>query len=78
MFEAEVPFGKKTTDPNQPRVTAERRNWVRKETATILSKNIMVREKTKEDMFSTMKQVKYLRAKFLCKKGRKQLIISPS
>ena len=56
MFEAEIPFGKKQLDPNKPRVTVERRNWVRQETAKILSKNIMVRDRTKENMFSTMKQ----------------------
>ena len=50
MFEAEVPFGKKEKKPGQPRVTAERRNWVRKETQRIISHNILMREKTKEDM----------------------------
>ena len=32
------------------RVSPERRNWVRRESAMILSKNLMVREKTKEKM----------------------------
>ena len=50
MFEAEVPFSKKDVKPGQPRVTAERRNWVRKETQRIISHNILMREKTKEDM----------------------------
>ena len=50
MFEAEVPFGRKDKKPGQPRVTAERRNWVRKETQRIISQNILAREKTKEDM----------------------------
>ena len=55
MFEPEIPFGKKTSSPNQPRITAERRNWVRKETADILSKNLLLREKTKEQMFTVAK-----------------------
>lgn len=56
MFEPEQKFGKKESKPGQPRVTAERRNWVRKETQRILSHNIMMREKTKEDMFTTHKE----------------------
>lgn len=56
MFEAEVPFGRKDKKPGQPRVTAERRNWVRKETQRIISQNILAREKTKEDMFTTHKE----------------------
>lgn len=62
MFEAEIPFGKKSRAPNAPRVSPERRNWVRKETAKILSKNLIEREKTKEEMFSTMKMREHIYA----------------
>jgi hypothetical protein len=62
MFEAEIPFGKKSRAPDAPRVSAERRNWVRKETAKILSKNLIEREKTKEEMQSTMKMREHIYA----------------
>jgi hypothetical protein len=45
----ETMFAKKPKKVGQ-RVSPERRNWVRRETAMILSKNMMIREKTKEKM----------------------------
>lgn len=49
MF-TEVLYAKK--DPTKAhRVSPERRDWVRKESAMILAKNLLARDKTKEDMF---------------------------
>ena len=43
---------KKSGKKGGQRVSPERRNWVRRESAMILSKNLMIREKTKEKMAS--------------------------
>jgi len=49
MF-TEVLYAKK--DPTKAqRVSPERRDWVRKESAMILAKNLLARDKTKEEMF---------------------------
>ncbi len=48
MFVTEIPFAKKERSKDQPRVSPERQQWVRKETAKILSKNLIEREKVKK------------------------------
>jgi hypothetical protein len=52
MFGAETMFAKKPPKANGQRVSPERRNWVRRETAMIMSKNLVIRERTKELMTS--------------------------
>ena len=39
---------------NQVRVSPERREWVRRESAAILAQNLILRDKTKEDMKKKM------------------------
>jgi len=50
MF-TDTKFAKKATIPGAPRVSPERKVWVKKESATILAKNLIARDKTKEQMF---------------------------
>ena len=50
MF-TETKYAKKPFIPGQPRVTGERKKWVKKESANILKNNLLAREKTKEEMF---------------------------
>jgi hypothetical protein len=50
MF-AETKYAKKTFIPGQPRVSGERKRWVKKESAAILQKNLVVRDKTKDKLF---------------------------
>jgi hypothetical protein len=49
----EVPFAKRSQGSPQggERMTYERTNWVKQESAMILAKNIMAREKSKNDWF---------------------------
>lgn len=46
----DVPFAKKDRS-HGPRVSPERKAYVRKESAILLAKNMIAREKAKEDMF---------------------------
>lgn len=50
MF-TETKFAKKKFIPGQPRVNNERKRWVKKESAAILSKNLIARDKTKDALF---------------------------
>ena len=45
-------YGKKDFIPGQPRVSRERKLWVKKESAAILAKNLIARDKTKEKLFN--------------------------
>lgn len=56
MFASETMFAKKPPKPAGQRVSPERRNWVRRETAMIMSKNLVIRERTKELMIQTHKE----------------------
>ena len=53
MFGGETMFAKKPPKQAGERVSPERRNWVRRETAMIMSKNLIIRERTKEMMAHT-------------------------
>jgi len=53
MFGGETMFAKKPPKQAGERVSPERRNWVRRETAMIMSKNLIIRERTKEMMART-------------------------
>ena len=44
-------YAKKAVIPGAPRVSPERKRWVKKESATIIAKNMVARDKTKEKMF---------------------------
>jgi hypothetical protein len=55
MF-TEVLYGKKDPAKAAERVSPDRRNWVRRESAMIVAKNSIAREKTKEDMFELRQQ----------------------
>jgi hypothetical protein len=50
MF-TETKYAKKPFIPGQPRVSAERKKWVKMESANILKNNLVAREKTKDQMF---------------------------
>ena len=51
MF-TEILYAKKDPLEAVNRVSPERKNWVRKESASILAKNLLVRDKTKQQIFT--------------------------
>lgn len=54
---AEIPYAKKElAKTGGTRVSPDRIQWIKKESAMVLTKNSMVRDKTKEDMFLARKE----------------------
>ena len=49
MF-ADIKYGKKEFIPGAPRVSLERRLWVKRESAQILQRNLQARDKTKKNV----------------------------
>jgi hypothetical protein len=56
MF-ADVKYGKKNLPPGAPRVSPDRKLWVKRESASLLARNILERDKTKDKMFDERKQL---------------------
>ena len=54
MF-TEVPYAKKEKNFG-PRVSPERKEWVRKESAVLLAKNVIARERAKDTMFEKRRE----------------------
>lgn len=51
MF-ADIKYAKKNLPPGAPRVSPDRKVWVKRESASLFARNLLERDKTKEKMFS--------------------------
>ena len=51
MF-ADIKYAKKSFVPGAPRVSPDRKVWVKRESASLFARNLLERDKTKEKMFS--------------------------
>jgi len=61
MF-ADIKYAKKNLPPGAPRVSPDRKIWVKRESAALLARNLLERDKTKEKLFQDRAELLAIKA----------------